>query len=304
MDSSMGKMCLGKDMIEISSDRNEGLRDWDSPEYKDTAGSGGKKEPKALVFHKMDTEEDNDRYIAQCFVNGLYASDGEINLEKNDNLIKNDYAIKLCLEYEVRKGKKLVKKELMVLLRGEIYFVQFIINPKEDEFEPGLIFERSFLRSANAILNFREGTITIQPNFNPFLLSSDEEGKPNLDDLETLLEFDIDEVPQTETDLPPMVCKMGKGSRNKKKVMENIMYFNNGVGPSSSIGIPLTQKEAKKRALAHNISMRYEILEEVRSVIETLAYNDKYRKLLDEIWADKIRLDGMIKPEEEKQWQK
>ncbi|GJY73101.1 hypothetical protein Tco_0477532 [Tanacetum coccineum] len=279
MDSRMGKMCLGKDVIEISSDRNEGSGNWDSPEYKDTAGSGGKKELEALVFHKMDTEEDSDRYIAQCFVNGLYASDGEINLEKNDNLISNDYAVKLCLEYEVRKGKKLVKKELMVLLRGEIYFVQFIINPEEDEFEPGLIFRRSFLRSANAIVNFGEGTITIQPDFDPFLLSSDEEGNPNLDNLETLLDFDFDEVPQTETDLPPMVCKMGKGSRNKKKIMENIMYFNNGVGPSSSVGTPLTQEEAEKRALAHNISMR---------------------KLLDEIWADKVRLDGKIKPEEER----
>ncbi|GJY56422.1 ribonuclease H-like domain-containing protein [Tanacetum coccineum] len=177
MDSSMGNMCLGNDVIEISSDRNEGSGDWDSPEYKDTAGSGGMKEPEALVFHKMDTEEDSDRYIAQCFVNGLYASDGEINLEKNDNLISNDYAVKLCLEYEVRKGKKLVKKELMVLLRGEC-------------------------------------TITIQHDF---------EGKPNLDDLETLLDFDFDEVPKTETDLPPMVSKIGKGSRNKKKVMENIM---------------------------------------------------------------------------------
>ncbi|GKB40352.1 hypothetical protein Tco_0885294 [Tanacetum coccineum] len=45
----------------------------------------------------------------------------------------------------------------------------------------------------------------------------------------------------------------GKGEvRNKKKVMENIMYFNNGAGPSSSIGIPLTQEEAEKRTLAHN----------------------------------------------------
>ncbi|GJY50042.1 gag protease polyprotein [Tanacetum coccineum] len=93
MDSSMGKMCLGKDVIEISSDRNEGSGDWDSPEYKDTAGSRGKKEPEALVFHKMYTKEDSDR---------------------------------------------------------------------------------------------------------------DEEGKLNLDDLETLLDFDFDEVPQIETDLPPM----------------------------------------------------------------------------------------------------
>ncbi|GJV76688.1 retrovirus-related pol polyprotein from transposon TNT 1-94 [Tanacetum coccineum] len=65
-----------------------------------------------------------------------------------------------------------------------------------------------------------------------------------------------------------MVCKMGKGSRNKKKVMKNIMYFNNGAGPSSSIGIPLTKEEAEKRALAHNISMRYEILEEVRPMLK------------------------------------
>ncbi|GJS81161.1 ribonuclease H-like domain-containing protein [Tanacetum coccineum] len=241
------------------SDETHLRRDWDSPEYKDTTESGGKKEPEALVFHKMYTEDDSDR-----------------------------------------KGKKLVKKELMVLLRGEIYFVQFIINPEEDEFEPGLIFRRSFLHSAKGIVNFGEGTITIQPDFDPFLLSSDEEKNPNLDDLETLLDFDFDEEPQTETDLPPLVCKMGKGSRNKKKVMENIMYFNNGAGPSSSFGTPLTQEEAEKRALAHNIGMRYEILEEVRLVIETLAYSDKYRKLLDEIWADKVRLDGMIKPEEER----
>ncbi|GJU75486.1 hypothetical protein Tco_1272556 [Tanacetum coccineum] len=70
------EVCLEKDVIEISSDRNEGSGDWDSPEYKDTAGSGEKKETEALVFHKMYTEEDSDRYIAQCFVNGLYASDG------------------------------------------------------------------------------------------------------------------------------------------------------------------------------------------------------------------------------------
>ncbi|GJS03086.1 ribonuclease H-like domain-containing protein [Tanacetum coccineum] len=177
--------------------------------------------------------------------------------------LKRIVIVKLCLEYEIRKGKKLVKNELMVLLRGEIYFVQFIINPEEDEFELGLVFERSFLRSANAIVNFREGTITIQPDFDPFLLSSDEEGNLNLDNLETLLDFDL-------------------------------------MRPSSFFGTPLTQEEAERRALAHRISMRYEMLEEVRPVIETLAYNDKYKKLLDEIWADKVRLDGKIKPEEER----
>ncbi|GJX49100.1 hypothetical protein Tco_0275945 [Tanacetum coccineum] len=49
--------------------------------------------------------------------------------------------------------------------------------------------------------------------------------------------------------------------------MENIMIFHNGAGLTSSVGRPLTKEEDEKRALAHNISMR---------------------------------LDGMIKPEEEK----
>ncbi|GJW36915.1 ribonuclease H-like domain-containing protein [Tanacetum coccineum] len=210
MDSSMGKMCLEKDVIEISSDQNE-VKRMEFTRIQRYSREWRKKEPEALVSHKMYTEEDNDRYIAQCFVNGLYASDGEINLEKNDNLISNDYAVKLCLEYEVRKGKKLVKKELMVLL----------------------------------LVNFGEGTITIQPDFDPFLLSNDEE----------------------ETDLPSLVCKLGKGSRNKKKILKNIMYFN-GARPSSSIRTPLTQEEAEKRALAHSVSMRYEMLEEVRPMLK------------------------------------
>ncbi|GJZ33743.1 retrotransposon ORF1 [Tanacetum coccineum] len=223
----------------------------------------------------MDTEEDSDRYVAQCFVNGLYAHDGEINLEKNDNLISNEYAVKLCLEYEVRKGKKLVKKELIVSLSGEIYFVQFIINPEEDEFELGLIFGRSFLRSANAIADFEKGTITIQPDFDPFLVSSDEEEKGSLkdqDDWDDLLDFDFD-----LDDLPPVLgnepchftCKMGKS------------------------------KEAKEEELVTRINQKYALLEEVRPVIETLAYQDGYKKLIDEIWADKVKLEGEIKKKEE-----
>ncbi|GKD80869.1 hypothetical protein Tco_1347708, partial [Tanacetum coccineum] len=33
----------------------------------------------------------------------------------------------------------------------------------------------------------------------------------------------------------------------------------------------------------------------------TMAYNDKYKKVLDEIWKDKVELDGMIAKEEEKE---
>ncbi|GKG57497.1 hypothetical protein Tco_0584923, partial [Tanacetum coccineum] len=33
--------------------------------------------------------------------------------------------------------------------------------------------------------------------------------------------------------------------------------------------------------------------------IETMDYHDKYKKILDEIWKDKLKLDGKIVKEEE-----
>ena len=264
--SSLEKICLGKNIVEISSDKIKGSGEWDSPGYEDFAISKKKKEPEALVFHKMDTEEDKDRYVAQCFVNGLYAPDEEINLENNDNLISNNYAVKLCHEYEVRKGRKLVKKELMVSLHGEIYFVQFIINPEEEEFEPWLIFGRSFLRSANAIANFEECTITIQPDFDPFLVSSDEEEKESLkgrDDWVELLDFDFDLddlLPLLENEPCHFTCKIRKSSWNTKKIMMKIDYFYQNVGTSLLTSRHTTQEKAEEEALVTRINQNYALL--------------------------------------------
>ncbi|GJT86028.1 hypothetical protein Tco_1067745 [Tanacetum coccineum] len=144
--SSLGKICLGENVVEISSDKVEGSGDWNSPEFQDTANSGGKKEMKAMVFHQMDTEEVSDRFVAPCFINGLEAYDGEINFGIEENMISNEYAVKLCLEHEVKRGNKVVKKELIVALRGEIYFL-------------------------------KAGTITIYTEFDPFLEDIEEEEK-------------------------------------------------------------------------------------------------------------------------------
>ncbi|GKC34552.1 hypothetical protein Tco_1046936 [Tanacetum coccineum] len=131
--SSLRKICLGDNMIEISSDKVEGSGDWNSPEYQDTT-----------------------------------AYDGEVNLAFDENLISNEFAVKLCLDYEMKNEKKLVKKELIVALKGELYFVKFIINPEEDDFEPGVILGRSFLRLAKGIIDFGNGVITIHPEPDPF----------------------------------------------------------------------------------------------------------------------------------------
>ncbi|GJR93526.1 retrotransposon ORF1 [Tanacetum coccineum] len=213
-----------------------------SLEFQDTANSGQKKETKAMVFHQMDTEE----------------------------------VVKLCQEYEVKRGNKVVKKELIVALRGEIYFVKFIINPEEDDVEPGVIFGRSLLRMTKAITDFEAGTITIYPDFDPFLEDIEEEEK-SLDDWDHLLNFNLDDIPL-----------LGE---------EELPQFN--IETSSSAGGHLTQEEAAKEALAIRISQKFALLEEVRLVIETMAYHDKYKKILDEIWKDKVELDGKIVKEEE-----
>nr|GEY54414.1 hypothetical protein [Tanacetum cinerariifolium] len=132
--SSLGKICLGDDVVVISSDKVEGSKDWNSPEYQDTTDSKGKEVINTLGFYKMETDEISERYIAPCFVNGLEAYDGKVNLEFDENLISNEFVVKLCLDYEVKKGKRLVNKELIVALKGELYFVKFIINHKEDDF--------------------------------------------------------------------------------------------------------------------------------------------------------------------------
>ncbi|GJT06774.1 ribonuclease H-like domain-containing protein [Tanacetum coccineum] len=192
----------------------------------------------------MDTEEVSDRFVAPCFVNGLEAYDGEINLGVEENMISNEYAVKLFLDHEVKKGNKVVKKELIVALRGEIYFVKFIINPEEDDVEPGVIFGRSFLRMTKIITDFGVGTMIIYPDIDPFLEETEEEGKRN-DDWGHLLHFNIDDIPLLgEEGLPPFVCKMGKSSRNKKRrggggvgaQMKYLSFFYQDIGTSSSAG--------------------------------------------------------------------
>ncbi|GKA46393.1 hypothetical protein Tco_0739276 [Tanacetum coccineum] len=134
--------------------------------------------------------------MAPCFVNGIEVYDGEINLGEEDNMISKEYAVKLCLEHEVKRGNKVAKKELIVALKGKIYFVKFIINLDEDDVEP----------------------------------ETEDEGK-DMYDWDQLLDFNLDDIELLgEEELPPFVCKMGKSSRNKKKSMENLSLFYQDIG--------------------------------------------------------------------------
>ncbi|GKB41047.1 hypothetical protein Tco_0885989 [Tanacetum coccineum] len=205
----------------------KGHRDWDAPEYTNTSGNKEKKVTKALSFYKMETYKVSKRYIAPCFVNGLEAYDGEINLAFDENLISNEHAVKLCLDYE------------------------------EDDVEPGVIFGRSFMRLVNGIVDFGSGVITIYPEQD--LFEDDyKKTEKSMDDWDQLLDFNFNDIPQLDgEELTPFVCKMGKSSRNKKRAMENLNLFYPYIGPSSSIGRYLTQEEAAKEALALRISQNF-----------------------------------------------
>nr|GEZ36905.1 hypothetical protein [Tanacetum cinerariifolium] len=115
--------------------------------------------------------------VSACTLNLSAAYDGEINIGMEENMNSNEFAVKLCLEHEVKRGNKVVKKELIIALRGEIYFVKFIINPEEDDVEPGVIFGRSFLRLTKAITDFETEAVTIYTEIDPFLEDIEEEEK-------------------------------------------------------------------------------------------------------------------------------
>ncbi|GJX02868.1 hypothetical protein Tco_0188784 [Tanacetum coccineum] len=253
-----------------------------------------------MVFHKMETEEISDRFVAPCFVNGLEACDREINLGVKENMISNEFAVKLCLDHEVKNRNKVVKKELIEALIAEIFFVKFIINPKEDDVEPGVVFGRSFLRLTKVIADFGNETVTIYPELDPFLVSSEEEEKIG-DDLDLLLDdLDFGDISDIEgVDIMQFVYRMGKSIRNKRKQLEKYQLIYSDMGPSMSTRTPLTQEEAKREALAISIYERYSLLEDERLIIETMTYSDKYKNILNGIYLDKMKLDGMSKDEEE-----
>nr|GEV58582.1 hypothetical protein [Tanacetum cinerariifolium] len=187
----------GDDVIVISSEKVEGSGDCNSSKFQDTANNGQKKEIKAMVF-----------------------------LPNGDRR-----------KQEVKRENKVVKKKLIVLLRGKIYFVKFIINPEEDDVELGVIFDRSFLCMTKEITDFGVGTIKIYPDIDPFLKEIEEEEEKRNDDWDHLLDFNIDDIPLLgEEGLPPLVCKMGKSSRNKKRAMEILNFFYQDIGTSSSAG--------------------------------------------------------------------
>nr|GEU48342.1 putative ribonuclease H-like domain-containing protein [Tanacetum cinerariifolium] len=144
------------------------------------------------------------------------------------------------------RRNKVVKKELIVALRGEIYFVKFIINPKEDDIEPEVIFKRSFLRMTKAIPNFKARTVTIYIDIDPFLEKNKGEEKSN-HDWDHLLDFNINDVPLLgEEGLPPFMCRMGKINTVTPTTAEQILAKKNELKARGTLLMALLDKHQLK----------------------------------------------------------
>ncbi|GJU49826.1 hypothetical protein Tco_1219381 [Tanacetum coccineum] len=223
-----------------------------------------KKEVKEFIFHRMETVEVCERYITLCFVEGLDAYDGVIDLEYEKNLISNEFSIKLGLKF------------------------------KEDDVEPEVIFGRLFLKLTKAIVDFGNDILTIYPNLITFNYDSD-------DELDAILSsINVEELPPLDiTDFPPFVYNMGKNLRNKNKPSNTYRMSYDGEGPSVTINRPRTQEELTREETKEDLYERIMVLNERRPIIETLKYSDKHKKLLDIVLLNKLKLDGKFELEDE-----
>ncbi|GJU43060.1 hypothetical protein Tco_1200326 [Tanacetum coccineum] len=270
--TSIGRLCLGDNNYGSLAEGSKKKEQWNGPEFQDTTESK-RKSAKVFIFYRM--EEEGEQYSSPCYVGGLHANDGEINLAHEKNLVSNEFAVKMW----------------------EFYFVKFIINPEEEDVKLGVILGRSFIRLAKGVVDFRNGIITIHPDFD-LLCDGSEEAEKDNDDWELM--FDLKGTPELKsTKFPPYVCKMGKSARIKKRALDSLQIYYPYEGPSRSSGKPMTHEEATRQELVLSICQKYALLEEYRPVLEIMAYSDKYSKIFDEIVIDKIKLDGMLEKEEE-----
>ncbi|GKB78992.1 hypothetical protein Tco_0945887 [Tanacetum coccineum] len=94
-------------------------------------------------------------------------------------------------------------------------------------------------------------------------------------------------------------AKWGRVAVIRSGQQRTLTFFYQDIGTSSSAGGHFTQEHTTKEAITIRMSQKFALLEEERPIIKTMAYNDKYKKILDEVWKDKVELDGKIVKEEE-----
>ena len=231
----------------------------------DTVESGLKNEQRVHTFSKMDTSDCYLKFLTPCFVEELYACDAVADLDYNKNLLHKEFFKRLGVECEKRDDSSvIVTKKLLVSLKGELFLVEFYVNPNENEWEPNVILGIPFLKLARSIVDFANGLLTIWPDATMI-----DEDFHNLDAL--LAEISEDDLPPLPNELlleaPEFVCKMGKSKRLKSKPQPIYKMKYGDEGPSLTINRPITRDELTREELEADVYARIMLLYEKRPII-------------------------------------
>ncbi|GJT82499.1 reverse transcriptase domain-containing protein [Tanacetum coccineum] len=106
-----------------------------------------------------------------------------------------------------KRGDKVIVRKLLVIIKGEVYHVKFIVNPNEGDSTLGIVLGRSFLKTSRGIVDLGKGVMTIYPDPNPFHDNSDSSDDPR-DEWDDLMEnIDFGDIPEID-ELLPFVYKL------------------------------------------------------------------------------------------------
>ena len=110
-----------------------------------------------------------ERNISPCYVEGVFASDGILDLDIKRNMISQELGDQLGLSYEVlESGEKKVNKKLLMNLVGETnddsiektkgYELEFYV---EEKVKTGVVLGRPFLEHTRSIISYNIGEMTL-----------------------------------------------------------------------------------------------------------------------------------------------
>ncbi|GKD29451.1 reverse transcriptase domain-containing protein [Tanacetum coccineum] len=157
--SSIEQFGLGSNEQSSLIDDTESMGDWDAPYQCNTAKGKEMIKTKEFIYYRMKTE-----------------GKSESNL-----------AARLFLKLKDKRRDKVVVRKLLVIIKGEVYHVKFIVNPNEGDSTPGIVLGMSFLKTSRGIIDLGKGVMTIYPDLDPFHDNSNSSDDPG-DEWDDLLE--------------------------------------------------------------------------------------------------------------------
>ena len=112
----------------------ESKNTWQGEVTFEITANNKENEQRVHVFPRMETEGCYMKFITPCFVENNYAHDAVADLDYSRSLISKELMKKLRVSIEEKEdGRKEVTKRLLVQMNRDIFFVEFDVNPSDNE---------------------------------------------------------------------------------------------------------------------------------------------------------------------------